>query len=450
MAYPESLIITNPGAEAGDTTGWTKDCGTTAPGIKSTTQHSGTYSFVISPDSKYGGFRQDIDVSSFSSDIDAGIIEATLDFWLETYASDDDSARLVLEAYSSTGTVDETTFLSRWQTAWLEPDTWTEYNIAKYLPSGTRLLRIQVEGKRDSGTELSAYVDDITLTLDTPGRYRANLSITNPGINASSTTGWTVSNAGAKSTQYSGVPVPCAGYFYGGNSNASASMHQTINIPNSLWGLIDTYGQSSYSQSTPVGTEEVIFHIDAIAGSYDTNDKLKTTITFLDGLGGSLGTLVSSDKAWDVHWEPHELSVVPPQGARSIKIQFDFTRTDGSNNDGSITAITAYFTDTDEFAKAVTPDPADEETSVPIEQGLAWCGVGAESYDVYFGESSPPDFVQNQAGATYDPGTLDNNKTYYWRIDSLKSGEDTITGDEWSFTTVAAAETARPMLFIVT
>jgi hypothetical protein len=91
------------------------------------------------------------------------------------------------------------------------------------------------------------------------------------------------------------------------------------------------------------------------------------------------------------------------------------------------------------FSKATVPNPGDAATGISISASLSWQGHGEpDSYDVYFGDSSPPDFIQNQPGTTYDPpGNMDRGKTYYWRIDSKKSGQADATGDEWSFTTKA-------------
>ncbi|MHC4463401.1 MAG: alkaline phosphatase [Planctomycetota bacterium] len=84
---------------------------------------------------------------------------------------------------------------------------------------------------------------------------------------------------------------------------------------------------------------------------------------------------------------------------------------------------------------ASSPSPADGATDVPANADLSWtAGSDATSHDVYFGSSDPPDFVQNQAGTTYDPGTLASEATYYWRIDEVGPGGVT-TGVVWSFTT---------------
>lgn len=89
--------------------------------------------------------------------------------------------------------------------------------------------------------------------------------------------------------------------------------------------------------------------------------------------------------------------------------------------------------------QASNPTPTDALTGVDINQNLSWsAGSGATSHDVYFGTDSTPDageFIGNQAGTSYDPGTLLQNTTYYWRIDE-KNAYDTTTGIVWSFTTL--------------
>ncbi|MDD5134417.1 MAG: hypothetical protein PHP01_03275 [Phycisphaerae bacterium] len=107
----------------------------------------------------------------------------------------------------------------------------------------------------------------------------------------------------------------------------------------------------------------------------------------------------------------------------------------------TITATAAY-----PPAKATNPTPANSATNVGITTDLSWtAGSGATSHDVYFGTDSTPDsgeFMGNQAGTTFDTGTMANNTTYYWRIDE-KNAAGTTTGDVWSFTTAAATGVDR-------
>jgi hypothetical protein len=87
---------------------------------------------------------------------------------------------------------------------------------------------------------------------------------------------------------------------------------------------------------------------------------------------------------------------------------------------------------------ASNPNPANWASNVAVKADMSWtAGMGAESHDVYFGTSSSPPFFQNQSGTTFDPGILNNNTTYYWRIDENNS-YGTTTGYTWRFTTLSA------------
>jgi len=88
--------------------------------------------------------------------------------------------------------------------------------------------------------------------------------------------------------------------------------------------------------------------------------------------------------------------------------------------------------------QASNPSPADSATDVSIAADLSWtAGSNSTSHDVYFGTSSPGTFQGNQTAVTFDPGTMDNDTTYYWRIDEINTS-GTTTGIVWSFTTVTA------------
>ena len=89
-------------------------------------------------------------------------------------------------------------------------------------------------------------------------------------------------------------------------------------------------------------------------------------------------------------------------------------------------------------SKATTPTPANAATAVDVNDDLFWATVGdANNYNVYFGTSSPGSLIGNQEPNTYNPGTMDANTLYYWRIDANNVYGAT-TGDVWSFTTAVA------------
>ena len=89
---------------------------------------------------------------------------------------------------------------------------------------------------------------------------------------------------------------------------------------------------------------------------------------------------------------------------------------------------------------ATNPSPAKDTSDVAVNITLSWtAGDDAASHNLYLGDSNPPEFIINQTGTRYDPDKpLDNNKTYYWRIDEVNANGIT-TGPLWSFKTVAAA-----------
>jgi predicted MPP superfamily phosphohydrolase len=89
--------------------------------------------------------------------------------------------------------------------------------------------------------------------------------------------------------------------------------------------------------------------------------------------------------------------------------------------------------------KSVPLAPLNGSSDVLSRGVLSWTGApGAASHDVYFGTTNPPPFAGNQTATFYNPGTMANSTTYYWRIDE-KYSVGTVTGDVMSFTTIDAA-----------
>ncbi len=99
---------------------------------------------------------------------------------------------------------------------------------------------------------------------------------------------------------------------------------------------------------------------------------------------------------------------------------------------------------------AYDPDPVDGAKYVSTDVELSWMGgFGAKLHYVYFGENS--DDVNNATGGllqgttTYTPGTLEKDKTYYWRVDEYDP-PTTHKGDVWSFKTLPIITITDPNL----
>ncbi len=97
---------------------------------------------------------------------------------------------------------------------------------------------------------------------------------------------------------------------------------------------------------------------------------------------------------------------------------------------------------------AFRPEPADGAEAVELEARLSWQpGFSAKLHYIYFGDDY--DQVNSAAGASpegiasYNPGTLEPAKVYYWRVDEFDILE-THKGDIWSFTTVDAVGSPTP------
>jgi len=116
----------------------------------------------------------------------------------------------------------------------------------------------------------------------------------------------------------------------------------------------------------------------------------------------------------------------------------DAIEADGTTHIGEVWSFTTI------TLTAYDPIPADGATEVATDIQLSWTpGLDAKLHAVYFGDDL--DAVTEAEGATplplltYDPGPLEEGKTYYWRVDEVNP-PTTTKGDIWSFTTVAPPE----------
>ncbi|MBN2063192.1 MAG: hypothetical protein JW745_00205 [Sedimentisphaerales bacterium] len=91
---------------------------------------------------------------------------------------------------------------------------------------------------------------------------------------------------------------------------------------------------------------------------------------------------------------------------------------------------------------ASSPLPADGSVSVPVNSILSWtAGAAAQTYKVYSGTSEPLEYVATVSGTSFDPGLLDYDTTYLWRVDSYNAVAGN-PGRLWSFTTARSGDIA--------
>jgi hypothetical protein len=82
---------------------------------------------------------------------------------------------------------------------------------------------------------------------------------------------------------------------------------------------------------------------------------------------------------------------------------------------------------------ATNPSPKNSSTNVTKTPTLSWTsGIDATSHNIYFGTMNPPQFIQNQTDTNFNPGEIEKNLIYYWRIDE-KNNIGITKGKVWSF-----------------
>ncbi len=135
---------------------------------------------------------------------------------------------------------------------------------------------------------------------------------------------------------------------------------------------------------------------------------------------------------------PFEFSVQISPDINTFEYKYE------ERNDSNTLTTSSVYTLVVTPYEARKPSPALDATSVYRNTDLSWqAGYYAASHNVYFGTSeaavttattASSVFKGNQTSKTYDPGTLNEGVTYYWRIDEV-NGVNVWPGLVWSFTT---------------
>ncbi len=92
-------------------------------------------------------------------------------------------------------------------------------------------------------------------------------------------------------------------------------------------------------------------------------------------------------------------------------------------------AVASYF--------PTNPIPADGYQYAALDQILRWtAGYGSARHKVWFGTTTSPPYVAEVYGGddpNYDPGPLDPNQTYYWKVVAFDGPDGTKQGPLWTF-----------------
>lgn len=168
-AHAGDNLVVNGGAESGDVTGWTIETGggylvTGNPDVV----HAGDFSFHGGSVGPEGALTQelyqDIDVSPFADDVDAGLV--TVDF--SAYGRSNqaggttDEASVVVEYRNAVGAA-----IDSFATGIITPvNQWILVADQRVAPVGTRTIRVRLQGRRIVGLSTDAFHDDVRVTLE--------------------------------------------------------------------------------------------------------------------------------------------------------------------------------------------------------------------------------------------------------------------------------------------
>lgn len=162
--FVTSNLVSNSGAESG-TLSWTGDVESlTSNECNSVPVYVGSRFFAVggvcANEQNVGIAYQYIDVSSYSADIDAGILNVDFSAIMRGFALNNDKPEMYLEFIDAASNVINIT-----STISNSTEIWTEKRLSVNIPANTRQIRVVLKGTRLSGTDNDSYFDEIVVKL---------------------------------------------------------------------------------------------------------------------------------------------------------------------------------------------------------------------------------------------------------------------------------------------
>jgi hypothetical protein len=125
---------------------------------------------------------------------------------------------------------------------------------------------------------------------------------------------------------------------------------------------------------------------------------------------------------------PGTLMAMNPEGA----LTFKFTSDGSVTKDGWEAQITCFdLIGVPECATNPNPEPGTQ--NVPITSSLSWSSSDAIEFDVHFGLTPEPPFVETVTGLSFTPDMLPNT-TYYWKVVPKNNNGSAEDCPVWQFT----------------
>jgi parallel beta-helix repeat protein len=208
------------------------------------------------------------------------------------------------------------------------------------------------------------------------------------------------------------------------------SWQLTVTPPPGVLSVTPSEGLSSLgSEGGPFDPSSTDYTLENTGGASINWQAAKTQgwVT-LSTTGGSLAPAASTTVTVSINSTANSLA------ADTYNDTVTFTNTTNGGGDTS-RGVMLTVESCPQPAAPANPLPGDTAIDISLTTDLDWDDSdGATSYDVYFGTTYPPEKVGTVSTSAYDPGLLDKNTLYYWRIVAKNDCGET-TGDLWQFTT---------------
>lgn len=331
---PKALTITNPGAESG-TTGWDSNFNGLPLADNSVTPPTGSFYFAASANQESVRWGQTIDVTEdMFTLVDANMTQVTIGAQRGGF-SDADSAQMNVVFFDVSSI-----YIGEQFGPMTDPPGTGVFILEEQVyevPPGTRKIRIEVRGDRASGTELSAYIDDFTLTVSVkPSLERGYLSIyaKQDAIAAdwdfvSGTDGLTNYSSGA------GGNVPGGYVALVGPDSGSLNVSHLDNA---------IVGAEAIAQ---VARGNVTLHVTGLLCNINDDDQIRVFAGGLDGLGAASGIVLettTSPADYNRRGAPFHLSGLLAKDVATVRIGVDLARADGTVLDACLCGLNVYLT----------------------------------------------------------------------------------------------------------
>jgi YD repeat-containing protein len=349
-AASQPNLIQNPSAEeptvaAGQIPGWSAFSGgdwhAVRPALPTDTpSFDGEYFFYPGATSS-AELRQEVDVSSFATSIDAGSQGFAFQGFVRSFnQSPPDRGRIILEYLNQAKSAVLVSFDSG-QIG--NTGAWQRVANQQTAPIGTRFVRVRLLATRQLGSSNDAYFDGMSLRAVAPApNLVQNGNAEAAIVTAGTVPGWTsvVGTSWGVYTRAICADCPTAydgqQYFFAGAA-ASAELAQEVDV-------------TSYAAAIDAGTQSFAFNANVAAYNQVPTDGSRVIVEYRNGAGTILSAFDSAEIQSINLWIPISDVRRAPVGTRRIRIRLLSIRHNGTANDGyfdgvALRPVSSEFTD---------------------------------------------------------------------------------------------------------